>query len=61
MTEESQNDKTGGGASGPPTYSAQDVRQGQVILRKRWQRIVFFGGLVGLVLLPLVLMLVAEA
>ncbi|WP_300572607.1 hypothetical protein [Phenylobacterium sp.] len=60
MTEEPQNDKTGE-ASGPPTYSAQDVRQGQVILRKRWQRIVFFGGLVGLVLLPLVLMLAAGA
>lgn len=60
MTEEPQNDKTGE-ASGRPTYAAQDVRQGQVILRKRWQRIVFFGGLVGLVLLPLALMLVAEA
>lgn len=34
----------------PKTYSAQDVRQGQIILRKTWQRWVFFGGLAALVL-----------
>ena len=57
MTDDFQKDKADGAASRPPTYSAQDVRQGQIILRKRWQRIVFFGGLAGLVLLPLALML----
>jgi hypothetical protein len=34
-------------------YSAEKVRQGVIILRKRWQRIVFVAGLVGAVLLAL--------
>jgi hypothetical protein len=33
------------------TYSADELRGGQIILRERWERIVFLGGLVGTVLL----------
>lgn len=35
----------------PFHYPAEKARQGEIILRKRWQRIVFIAGLVGLVLL----------
>lgn len=38
---------------GPPTYSAEQVTQGKIILRKPWQRIVFMTGLAAAVLLPL--------
>jgi hypothetical protein len=38
-----------------PHYSVEEVRQGEIILRKRWQRIVFIAGLVGMVLLALVM------
>jgi hypothetical protein len=34
-------------------YSAEKVRQGVIVLRKRWQRVVFVVGLVGAVLLAL--------
>jgi hypothetical protein len=34
-------------------YSAEKVRQGDIVLRKPWQRIVFFAGLIA----PLVLLL----
>jgi len=30
------------------TISGEDARQGEIILRKRWQKIVFIGGLVGI-------------
>lgn len=43
----------------PPAHSAQDVRQGEIILRRRWQRIVFIAGLVGIVLLVLFLAVAA--
>lgn len=33
----------------PITLSAQDARQGEIILRRRWQRIVFIAGLGGVV------------
>lgn len=33
----------------PIVISDQDARQGEIILRKRWQRIVFIAGLVGMV------------
>lgn len=29
------------------TYEANDVRQGEIILRKPWQRVLFIAGLVG--------------
>jgi hypothetical protein len=36
-----------------PVYSAQDVRQGEIILKRPWQRAVFILGLAGAVLLAL--------
>jgi hypothetical protein len=36
-------------------YPAEKARQGEIILRRRWQRIVFIAGLAGAVLLALVL------
>jgi len=36
-------------------YPAEKARQGSIILRKPWQRVVFFGGLA----LPIVLLLLA--
>lgn len=38
-----------------PTYSAEDVRQGEIILRTKPRRAVFVAGLVGCVLLALIL------
>ena len=38
-------------------YPAEKARQGEIILRKRWQRVVFIAGLAGCVLLVLVLRL----
>lgn len=39
------------------TYSAQDVRQGEIILRHRWSRIIFFGALAGIVLVAVLVRL----
>jgi hypothetical protein len=33
--------------------SAEKARQGEIILRKRWQRVVFIAGLVGIVVLAI--------
>lgn len=33
-----------------PPIPAEDARQGEIILRRRWQRIVFIAGLAGFVL-----------
>jgi hypothetical protein len=41
--------------SKPPAFAAQDVRQGEIILRRRWQRLVFIGGLAIAVLVVLLL------
>jgi hypothetical protein len=38
----------------PHDYPAQKARGAVIILRKPWQRIVFFGGLAGCVLLALI-------
>lgn len=38
-------------------YPAEKARQGAIILKKPWQRAVFFSGLAGAVLLLLLLML----
>ena len=43
----------------PFHYPAEKARQGEIILRKRWQRIVFIAGLVGFVVLALVWKLTA--
>ena len=41
-----------------PHYPAERVRQGEIVLRRRWQRVVFIAGLVGIVVLALILELV---
>jgi hypothetical protein len=39
----------------PSVYPAEKARQGRIILKQRWQRIVFIAGLTAVVLLALVL------
>jgi hypothetical protein len=34
----------------PPVYSADEVRQGEIILRTRRRRLLFIAGLIGLVI-----------
>ena len=41
--------------SEPPSYDAEKVRQGEIILRTRRRRIIFIAGLVGFVVLALVI------
>ena len=41
----------------PPHYRAADVRGAEVVLRKRWQRLVFFGALAAAVVLAVALQL----
>lgn len=43
--------------SKPRTFSAEDARQGEIILRTRTRRIIFIAGLVGLVVLTVLLQL----
>jgi len=40
--------------AGRPTYSADRVRQGDIVLRTRTRRLIFIAGLAGLVVLALV-------
>jgi hypothetical protein len=40
-------------------YPAEKARGGEIILRERWQRAIFIGGLVGAVLLAIVLRLLS--
>jgi hypothetical protein len=47
------------GPAQQPPYPAEKARGGEIILRRRWQRIVFIGGLFGAVLLVLVLRVAA--
>lgn len=44
-----------------PSYSAEQVRQGEIILRKPWERVVFMAGLFGGVALLLALTVFAVA
>lgn len=37
----------------PRTFAAEDVRQGEIILKRRWQRVIFIGGLAAVVLVIL--------
>jgi hypothetical protein len=41
----------------PPPYPAEKARGAEIILRRPWQRVVFFGGLLGMVLLAFILFL----
>ncbi|MEH2499717.1 hypothetical protein V1294_006196 [Bradyrhizobium sp. AZCC 1678] len=40
-------------SDGSRTYPGEKARQGEIILRKPWMRVVFIAGLVGCVLLAL--------
>jgi hypothetical protein len=42
-----------------PEYSAERARGAEIILRRRWQRTVFIGGLAGAIVLALLLMILA--
>ncbi|TIN30308.1 MAG: hypothetical protein E5Y31_08105 [Mesorhizobium sp.] len=44
-------------SEGRPVFSAEQARQGEIILRTRTRRIIFIAGLVGIVLLALLLRL----
>lgn len=44
-----------------PVYTTDEVRQGEIILKKRWQRIVFIGGLAAVVILIAVVSVVFGA
>ena len=44
-----------------PVFTAEQVRQGEIILRRPWQRYVFFGSLVAMALLVLILGMLAGA
>jgi hypothetical protein len=44
-------DKEAGKDAEPIVLSAQAARQGDIVLRRRWQRIVFIAGLAATVLL----------
>jgi hypothetical protein len=49
-------------SSTPPPddpYTVERVRQGQIILRKPWERVVFFAGLIAAIVLGLVMLFVA--
>lgn len=43
------------------TYSGQDARGGEIILKSRKRRMIFIGGLVGIVLLVVIVRLAALA
>jgi hypothetical protein len=40
----------------PPPYPADKARGGEIVLRRRWQRVVFIGGLAGIFVLIVVLL-----
>jgi hypothetical protein len=42
----------------PREYPADKARQGEIILKARWQRVLFISGFVGIVVLALVLQLI---
>lgn len=42
---------------GQPIYDAQEVRQGDIVLQRVWQRRLFLTGLVGAVLLAFLLVI----
>jgi hypothetical protein len=40
-------------AGDTPKLSGEEARQGEIILRRRWRRVVFLAGLTGIVLLAI--------
>ncbi len=53
MVAMSRRDQDGAHKQEPRTFSAEDARQGEIILKRRWQRLVFIGGLAAVVLVIL--------
>jgi hypothetical protein len=43
----------------PPAYPGEKARGGEIILRRPWERYVFIGGLVGMVILAAVSAMIA--
>jgi hypothetical protein len=43
----------------PEPYPAEKARQGEIILRRPWQRYIFFGSLAAIVVLLLILRILA--
>jgi hypothetical protein len=43
----------------PEPYPAEKARGAEIVLKKAWQRYVFFGGLAGIVLLAVLLRILA--
>jgi hypothetical protein len=49
-----ENERNRGSIESPPKdYPAEKARQGRIVLRSTWQRVVFFGGLVAAVIIAL--------
>jgi hypothetical protein len=49
-----ENERNRGSLESPPKgYLAEKVRQGRIVLRSTWQRVIFFGGLVAAVIVAL--------
>ena len=46
-------------SDGQRAYPTEKARQGEIVLRKPWMRVVFMAGLVGCVLLVLVIRIIA--
>lgn len=44
---------------GRPTYPAEKARQGEIVLRRAWQRRAFVGGLAALVILGILIAFLA--
>jgi hypothetical protein len=42
------------GQNSQPTYSAEKVRQGEIILKTRAQRVIFIAGLAGMLIIGLI-------
>lgn len=59
MSEQRGTASSGPGARQDRRYEATDVRQGEIVLRTPWRRAIFIGGLVGIVLLPFLMWLIA--
>jgi hypothetical protein len=48
------------GKDATPPYPAEKASQGEIILKRPWQRAVFIGGLAAAILLPLIVLFLAR-
>ena len=44
----------------PIEISGEKARQGEIVLRKRWQRVVFISGFIGIIVVIVVAQLIAR-